>query len=236
MTIDNDPSNGLTSLDAKLASEGENIAQDAVDGMAEWFQWRSQLAVILAMREKWQDLQSIDPNLIQQTITDLMRKSVSDLRSKCEDALQKLEALDGNVFEMEQAMNRQMPRDPENRTAPFDLPVLRVTLSKDSGDVAGSGTEARNSKPGDYLEVVGEQVHFKPGSAFSIYNLASLLPLLAGAQHAKDPNDWFTKLRHIRSVDPSCGSKFDFERLGPITFMLNEVENVSVQEADSQQK
>lgn len=228
------PSDVLQELKSAFASESERIAQDAAEGMAEWFQWRLQLAVILAMRERWSDLQNGDPAAIQQIVAEQMRVSIEGLRGQCEVALQALESLDEKAIDVEQIVRRQMPQDPETRDAPFDLPVLRVTLSKESDEVAGSGIESRNSKLGDYMEVVGEQVHFKPGAAFSIYNLAPLLPLLAGAQHAKDPNDWFTKLKHVRSVDPSCGSKFDFERLGPVTFMLNEVENVRVQEASSQ--
>lgn len=230
------PSDGIDKLNSALALENERIKQDAVEGMIEWFQWRSQLAVILAMREQWSDLRDKSPEVIQQAVAEQMRLSIEGLRVQCELALQKLKSMDGKIVDVEKIIKRQMPQDPELQNAPFDLPALRVTLSKESGEVAGSGVESRNSELGDYFEVVGEQVHIKPGAAFSMYNLASLLPLLAGAQHAKDPNDWFTKLRHVRSVDPSCGSKFEFEHLGPVTFMLNEVENVSIQNPDSEEK
>ena len=56
----------------------------------------------------------------------------------------------------------------------FDLYDLRVEVVAPAGARLYCG-----AKVGDWFELRGEMLHLPPGQGFSIYSLASVLPLLA---------------------------------------------------------
>lgn len=75
-----------------------------------------------------------------------------------------------------------------------------------------------NSKLGDYFEVRGELLHFPPGMAFSMYNLAAVIPMLPAKQRPTDKNDWMTTDTEVACADPNCPSRLRITRLGKRRF------------------
>jgi uncharacterized repeat protein (TIGR04076 family) len=95
----------------------------------------------------------------------------------------------------------------------FELYDLRVEV------VAPAGTRIYcSAKLGDYFELHGESLHLPPGQGFSIYSLASLLPLLPAKQRPTDPNDWMTTDAEVACPDPNCPSRFRITRTGKRRF------------------
>ena len=70
------------------------------------------------------------------------------------------------------------------------------------------------AKAGDYFELRGEMLTLPAGQGFSIYSLASVLPLLAAKQRPTHRNDWMTSDAEIACPDPNCGSRLRISRLG----------------------
>ena len=73
----------------------------------------------------------------------------------------------------------------ERRDDSFELYDLRVEVVAPEGAPIYCG-----AKVGDHFELRGEMLHLPPGQGFSIYSLASVLPLLAAKQRPTDRNDW----------------------------------------------
>jgi len=91
----------------------------------------------------------------------------------------------------------------------FELYDLRVeVIAPESGAIYCGAT------PGDHFELRGEMLFLPPGQGFSIYSLASVLPLLAAKQRATDGNDWMTTDSEIACPDPHCSSRLRITRLG----------------------
>lgn len=67
---------------------------------------------------------------------------------------------------------------------------------------------------GDFFFVEGENLVFPEGSAFSMYSLAALLPLLPAKQRMTHKNDWMTTDALIACPDPNCGAQFLITRIG----------------------
>ena len=91
----------------------------------------------------------------------------------------------------------------------FDLYDLRVEAIVPDGVPIFCG-----AKPGDHFELRGEMLHLPPDQGFSIYSLASVLPLLAAKQRPTHKNDWMTTDAEIACPDPNCGSRLRITRLG----------------------
>ena len=70
------------------------------------------------------------------------------------------------------------------------------------------------AKDGDYFELQGEMLSLPPGQGFSMYSLASVLPLLAAKQRATHANDWMTSDTDVACPDPNCGSRLRIKRMG----------------------
>lgn len=99
----------------------------------------------------------------------------------------------------------------------FELFDLRVEVTVPPGGAIYCG-----AKPGDWFELRGEMLHLPPGQGFSIYSLASVLPLLAAKQRATDPNDWMSTDAEIACPDPHCSTRLRITRMGKRRFRHSE--------------
>lgn len=91
----------------------------------------------------------------------------------------------------------------------FELWDLRVDVVFQEGGAVYCG-----AKPGDHFEMRGEMLHLPPGQGFSIYSLASVLPLLAAKQRPTHRNDWMTTDAEIACPDPNCSTRLRIRRTG----------------------
>jgi uncharacterized repeat protein (TIGR04076 family) len=96
----------------------------------------------------------------------------------------------------------------EQRDDSFELYDLRVEVTAPADGAIYCG-----AKVGDYFELRGEMLHLPPGQGFSIYSLASLLPLLPAKQRPAHPNDWMTSDAEVACPDPNCSTRFRITRL-----------------------
>lgn len=95
----------------------------------------------------------------------------------------------------------------------FDLYDLRVEVVAPVGARLYCG-----AKVGDWFELRGEMLHLPPGQGFSIYSLASVLPLLAAKQRATHPHDWMSTDAEVACPDPNCPSRLRITRIGTRRF------------------
>ena len=108
---------------------------------------------------------------------------------------------------------------PNAGTAPgFELYDLRVEVVGPADKPIYCGAH-----PGDYFELHGEMLKLHPGQGFSIYSLASLLPLLPAKQRVTDPNDWMTSDAEVACPDPNCPTRFRITRTGRRYFERSDV-------------
>jgi uncharacterized repeat protein (TIGR04076 family) len=91
----------------------------------------------------------------------------------------------------------------------FDLFDLRVDVIIPDGGKVYCG-----ARPGDHFELRGEMLHLPPDQGFSIYSLASVLPLLAAKQRPTHPHDWMTTDAEIACPDPNCSTRLRITRTG----------------------
>ena len=76
---------------------------------------------------------------------------------------------------------------------------------------------------GDSFELRGEMLHLPAGQGFSIYSLASLLPLLPAKQRETQPQDWMSTDAEVACPDPNCPTRFRITRLGKRRFRHSDV-------------
>jgi uncharacterized repeat protein (TIGR04076 family) len=91
----------------------------------------------------------------------------------------------------------------------FDLYDLRVEVVAPEGGPIYCG-----ARVGDWFELRGEMLFLPPGQGFSIYSLASALPLLAAKQRPCHPNDWMTTDAEVACPDPNCSTRLRIHRTG----------------------
>lgn len=97
--------------------------------------------------------------------------------------------------------------------ASFELYDLRMEV------VAPPGARLIcNSKVGDYFEMRGELLHFRPDMPFSLYTLAAVLPLLPAKQRMTHDADWMTSDHEVACPDPNCPSRVRISRIGVRSF------------------
>lgn len=108
----------------------------------------------------------------------------------------------------------------------FDLYDLRVEVVAPAGARLYCGAQV-----GDWFELRGEMLHLPPGQGFSIYSLASALPLLAAKQRATHPHDWMSTDAEVACPDPNCPSRLRITRIG--TRRLSHAETTAVPLAPS---
>lgn len=104
----------------------------------------------------------------------------------------------------------------------FTLYDLRVECIEITGENVVS------YEVGDYFEVRGEELVFPAGQTFSMYALASLLPLLPAKQRATHENDWMTTDTVIAGPDPNAGGRFEITRIGTTSFSHGDVTAVEL--------
>lgn len=95
----------------------------------------------------------------------------------------------------------------------FDLWDLRVEVVAPEGGAIYCG-----ARPGDWFDLRGEMLHLPPGQGFSIYSLASVLPLLAAKQRQTHPNDWMSTDAEVACPDPNCSTRLRITRTGKRRF------------------
>lgn len=108
----------------------------------------------------------------------------------------------------------------------FELYDLRVDVVIPPG-----GRVLCGARPGDHFELRGEMLHLPPGQGFSIYSLASVLPLLAAKQRPTHPHDWMTTDAEIACPDPNCSTRLRISRLGLRKFRHADTTAVPLPEA-----
>lgn len=100
----------------------------------------------------------------------------------------------------------------------FELYDLRVECVEIRGDPVST------YDVGDYFEVHGGQLVFpEDQDGFSMYALASLIPLLPAKQRESAPNDWMTTDTRVADPDPNVGGVFEITRLEKRTFEHDDV-------------
>ncbi|MFB6218822.1 MAG: TIGR04076 family protein [Halobacteriaceae archaeon] len=100
----------------------------------------------------------------------------------------------------------------------FELYDLRVEC------VEITGEPVANYDVGDYFEVHGGKLVFPDDQdGFSLYALASLLPLLPAKQRETEPDDWMTTDTRVAGPDPNVGGVFEITRLDKQRFSHGDV-------------
>lgn len=105
-----------------------------------------------------------------------------------------------------------MADESEPESGSFELYDLRVECIEINGD------DVASYDVGDYFEVRGEELVFPDGQGFSMYALASLLPLLPAKQRKTHPNDWMTTDTRVAGPDPNVSGVFRITRIDERTF------------------
>lgn len=90
----------------------------------------------------------------------------------------------------------------------FELYDLKVEV------VEGVAPFVCSHHVGDGFLVQGENLVFEQGSAFSMYALAALIPLLPAKQRPLQDSDWMGTDAYIACPDPNCGARFKISRVG----------------------
>ncbi|KAL0933588.1 4Fe-4S iron-sulfur binding protein [Colletotrichum truncatum] len=101
----------------------------------------------------------------------------------------------------------------QNSNDTFELYDLRVEVVCPPGERILCGAQ-----PGDHFILEGEMLRLPTGQGFSIYSLASVLPLLAAKQWVTHQHDWMTSDSLIACPDPNCKSQLKIIRTGIRTF------------------
>ncbi len=104
----------------------------------------------------------------------------------------------------------------------FTLFTLRVEIDQLSKNIIG------NHSIGDYFEVIGEDIFLPHGQGFSLYALASLLPLLSAKQRQNSRNDFMETDDLVADPDVNSGAVYRIIRTGEKTFRHRDVSGNSI--------
>lgn len=99
----------------------------------------------------------------------------------------------------------------------FELYNLRVEISEKSGRIIGK------HKIGDYFDVIGEDIFIPAGQGFSLYAIASLLPLLPAKQRQNHPNDFMETDDFVADPDANSQAIYQIKRIGKTIFHHNDI-------------
>jgi uncharacterized repeat protein (TIGR04076 family) len=99
----------------------------------------------------------------------------------------------------------------------FELYNLRVEISEKSSGIIGKHSV------GDYFDVIGEDIFLPAGQGFSLYAIASLLPLLPAKQRQNHPNDFMETDDYIADPDANSKAIYRIRRMGKTTFRHSDV-------------
>lgn len=101
------------------------------------------------------------------------------------------------------------------------------TLHNLSVEVVGEPeTFVCSHTPGHAFDVIGENLVFSDNKQFSLYSLATLLPLLPAKQRPTHENDWMTTDELIACPDPHCGARFKIIRTTESSYKHSDVTKV----------
>jgi len=107
-------------------------------------------------------------------------------------------------------------------TDTFELYNLRVEISEKSGRIIGK------HQIGDYFDVIGEDIFLPTGQGFSLYAIASLLPLLPAKQRQNNPNDFMETDDFIADPDANSEAIYRIRRTGKTVFRHAEVSDTPI--------
>ncbi|MBM3231598.1 TIGR04076 family protein [Candidatus Peregrinibacteria bacterium] len=110
-----------------------------------------------------------------------------------------------------------MPSSPQSAPDVFTLFNLRVSIDPRSTNIIGKHVV------GDYFDVIGEDIFLPEGQGFSLYALASILPLLPAKQRKNHPNDFMETDDLIADPDVNSGAVYHIARTGETVFRHSEV-------------
>jgi uncharacterized repeat protein (TIGR04076 family) len=102
----------------------------------------------------------------------------------------------------------------------FELYDLEVSIAGDPK------TFVCGHARGQAFSVVGENIFFEKNKKFSLFALATLLPLLPAKQRHTHPNDWMTTDEYTACPDPHCGAQFKITRMNTRSFNHADVTKV----------
>ncbi len=108
----------------------------------------------------------------------------------------------------------------------FTLYDLRVEV------VATDKPMVCSHRVGDYFLVEGENIIFPGNNYFSLYAMATILPLLPAKQRELHKNDWMLSDAEIACPDPHCGARFRISRTGSRDFRHSECTVVPICEEE----
>ena len=94
----------------------------------------------------------------------------------------------------------------------FELYNLRVEISEKSGRIIGKHSI------GDYFDVIGEDIFLPQGQGFSLYAIASLLPLLPAKQRQNHPHDFMETDDYVADPDANSKAIYRIRRTGKTVF------------------
>ena len=98
----------------------------------------------------------------------------------------------------------------------YDLKVVSIHLEKDKPLVC-------NHPVGSYFTLQGENLSLPKDQPFSLYAIASLLPLLPAKQRMNNKYDFMETDGHVKCPDPTCGGAFEMKRICVTVFKNSEV-------------
>lgn len=110
-----------------------------------------------------------------------------------------------------------MTTSSSNNGDTFELHNLRVEISEKSGHIIGK------HKVGDYFDVIGEDIFLPEGQGFSMYAIATLLPLLPAKQRQNHPNDFMETDDLIADPDANSQAIYCIKRTGKTVFRHSDV-------------
>lgn len=170
-------------------------------------------------------------------INSILEKS-KDIEGDCFDAERYDEKYSGimkkNLNTVNSIPNKQLlywkeiTADQTLASQDFVLYDLRVeVLYQDSTSEWNSLQQSYfKQKEGHFFELIGENLYLPEWKPFSIYDLSSVLPLLAAKQRMTSDTDWMTTDTIIASPDPNCPYKLKITRIAKRVFSHDETTDV----------
>lgn len=209
------------------------LAKEAIKGSLSWFQQKVRLLVIEQLAQQEGALESDDHSSAEATIQlvseSMQRHALGAMKEVG------IPSLDAQETIKDATMVAQYPVSATAQSAEgiFSLFNLRAELTADGGEIIGSGS-AGSHHPGEYFDMIGENILPPPGQSLSLYSLSSLLPILTSKQRPTNPHDWMTTDAVIAGPDPNCHSRFKITRNGHSVFSHSQVTAVPLEPKDTE--
>lgn len=208
------------------------LAKEAIQGSLCWLQQKVRLLLVEQLALQANGLVSDhDCNSVETAIQFVSASMQQHALDTMQEAV--IPSLDVQATLKEATMNAKYPVSAaaQGTDGIFSLYNLRAELTTEGGKIIGSGS-AGSHQPGEYFDVIGENILPPPGQSISLYSLSSLLPILPSKQRPTNPHDWMTTDAVIAGPDPNCPSRFKITRNGHSVFLHNEVTAVPLEPID----